>query len=112
MATQHGGQGGGSISLVSSTALTSTSGKQNRVKVAIEPDASQKLNAVSPLLLDFEHNVLLTEILQDFCNRWNIENPERYSFKHSDSKSKGAAAKAQGKYGYLTEQNLMQLNPS
>lgn len=107
MATQHGGQGSGSISLVSSTALTSTSGKQDRVKVAIEPDSSQ--SNVPPLLMDFEHNVPLTSILRDVCSRWDIENPERYSFKHSDSKSKGAAAKAQGKYGYLTEETRQEL---
>lgn len=101
--------GGGSISFATGSHVSgsTTSGKQDRVKVAIEPDKSQ--NNVPPLLMDFEHSLALTMILREVCGRWDIPNPERYSFKYSDSKSKGSSSKLQGKFGYLTEENRQDL---
>lgn len=108
MAVPHNSvAGGGSISLVSGSSLTTTSGKQDRVKVAIEPDRAQ--GSVPPLLMDFEHNVQLTAILRDVCSRWEIPNPDHYSFKYSDTKPKGSTAKLQAKFGYLTEENRQEL---
>ena len=103
--SQHGSHGGGSISLVSTTSLTSTSGKQDRVKVAIQPNESQ--GNVPPLLMDFEHSNPLTSILKEVCARWDIQNPELYSFKQAEPK---ANAGPKGiKFGYLTELNRTEL---
>ena len=88
MSAPHaGGQAsGGSISFASGSHVSgsTTSGKQDRVKVAIEPDKSQ--NNVPPLLMDFEHSLPLTVILREVCGRWDVANPERYSFKYSKLK--------------------------
>ena len=91
----------GSISLVSGTSMTSTSGKHDRVKVAIEPDPSSQHN-VQPLLMDFEHSLPLTTILRDVASRWDIDKPERYSFKYAEMSKD---AKGLGKFGYITEDN-------
>ncbi|XP_003386618.1 PREDICTED: engulfment and cell motility protein 1-like [Amphimedon queenslandica] len=89
-----------SISLVGGPATSSTSGKQDRVKVAIEPDPANKMN-VQPILRDFEHSIPLSSILKEVASRWNIERPETLSFKYSkDSK---------GKFGYVTEDNRQEL---
>lgn len=82
-----------SISLVGGPATSSTSGKQDRVKVAIEHD-------VQPLLMDFEHSLPLTTILRDVASRWNIDKPESFSFKYAESKKD-----SKGKFGYITEDN-------
>lgn len=82
---------------------SSTSGKQDRVKVAIQPDSS-KASFVQPLLMDFEHSVPLVSILKDVASRWEIEKPERYSFKYFDLKKD-----SKGKFGYITEENRHEL---
>ena len=92
-----------SISLVNSGSMTaSTSGKQDRVKVAIEPNVSN----VQPLLMDFEHSLQLTTIVRDVATKWEIKNPEQYCFKYaaSNKDSKGLS-----KFCYITEENRHEL---
>ena len=85
---------------------TSTSGKQDRVKVAIEPDPARHPN-IPPLLRDFEHSVALSMILRDVAEKWGIENPERHSFRYvsSGKDQKGSLLK----YAYVTEENRQDL---
>lgn len=86
------------------TSLTaSTSGKQDRVKVAIEPPQQN----IPPLLRDFEHSLPLTVILRDVAEKWGILNPEQYSFRYvsSGKDQKGGLVKDT----YITEENRQEL---
>ena len=95
-----------SISMIGpSSTMTSTSGKHDRVKVAIQPDQARQPN-VQPLLMDFEHSIPLTTILKDVCTRWEIPNHERFSFSYTQT---GKDAKRSGKFGYVTEENRLEL---
>lgn len=94
------------ISMINNGNLTtSTSGKQDRVKVAIEPDASQQ--NIPPMLRDFEHSVALSVILRDVAEKWGIPQPEKYNFRYvsSGKDQKGSL----GKYTYVTEDNRHEL---
>lgn len=88
-----------------SSSLVDTSGIQHHVKVAILHDTD---SSVAPLLMELDRKYSLTVILRDVCSRWGIENPERYSFMYADSNSTGAA-QSQTKYGYITEENRLEL---
>lgn len=87
--------------MVSTGPLTTTSGKQDRVKVAIQPDKFQQPNT-PPLLMDFEHSIPLTAILRDVCSRWGMDSAERYGFKYAEADKGG---KGSSKFGYVTEEN-------
>lgn len=90
-----------SISLAGNPVVgNTTSGKQDRVKVAIEPDPANKQN-VQPILRDFEHSVPLSSILKEVALRWGIEKPEMLSFKYAND--------SKGKIGYVTEDNRQEL---
>lgn len=97
----------GGISVVNNannTTLTaSTSGKQDRVKVAIEPPQDN----IPPLLRDFEHSLPLNVILRDVAEKWGILNPEQYSFRYvsSGKDQKGGLVKDT----YITEENRQEL---
>ena len=96
----------GGISMINNGNLTtSTSGKQDRVKVAIEPDASQQ--NIPPMLRDFEHSVALNVILRDVAEKWGIPQPEKYNFRYvsSGKDQKGGLVK----FGYITEENRHEL---
>ena len=92
------------ISIVGGSAvINNTSGKQDRVKVAIKPTQTTT-NNFQPLFMDFEHSVPLTTIFRDVASRWEIDKPERFSFKYFESKKD-----SKGKFGYLTEENRQEL---
>ena len=96
----------GGISVVNNgNHTTSTSGKQDRVKLAIEPDVSQK--NIPPMLRDFEHSVALHIILRDVADKWGITQAERFSFRYlsSGKDQKGSLIK----YSYITEENRHEL---
>lgn len=77
-------------------------GKQDRVKLAIQSEPT--LAPKQPLLLDVAQNLPLVSIIRDVCAQWNVDNPDRYSFKYADvlpSTSAGGTPK----FGYITEDN-------
>ena len=84
---------------------TSTSGKQDRVKVAIEPDASQP--SIPPMLMDFVHSIPLNMILRDVGEKWGIAQSEKYDFRYvsSGKDHKGSLVK----FSYITEENRLEL---
>ena len=81
------------------------SGKQDRVKLAIQSEPT--LPPKQPLLLDVAQNLPLTSIIRDVCAQWNVTNPERYAFKYVDVPATSAGS-AQ-KFGYITEDNRSKL---
>ena len=91
--------------MVSTGPLTTTSGKQDRVKVAIQPDKVHQPNT-PPVLMDFEHSIPLTTILKDVCSRWHMDGADRYSFKYAEADKGG---KGSSKFGYVTEDNRQEL---
>ncbi len=86
---------------MSISALPGISGKQDRVKLAIQSDPT--LPAKQPLLLDVAQNLPLVSILRDVCAQWNVESPERYAFKYADVPPTSAGGPL--KFGYINEDN-------
>ena len=82
-------------------------GKQDRIKLAIqsEPPLPHK----QPLLLDVAQNLPLVSIIRDVCVQWNVDNPQRYTFKYTDPPPSASAASASGRFGYITEENRNKL---
>ena len=76
-------------------------GKQDRVKLAIQSEPT--LPPKQPLLLEVAQNLPLTSIIRDVCAQWNVDNPDRYSFKYAEVGP--AAAGGNPKFGYITEEN-------
>ena len=85
---------------MSMSALPGT-GKQDRVKLAIQSEPT--LPPKQPLLLEVAQNLPLTSIIHDMCAQWNVDNPDRYSFKYADVPP--SAAGGNPKFGYITEEN-------
>ena len=84
----------------------SGSGKQDRVKLAIQSEPP--LPPKQPLLLDVAQNLPLASIIRDVCVQWNVENPKMYTFKYADLPPSSAAS-ASGRFGYITEENRSKL---
>ena len=82
-------------------------GKQDRVKLAIQSEPP--LPAKQPLLLDVAQNLPLASIIRDVCVQWNVDNPEKYTFKYADLPPSSSAASASGRFGYITEENRNKL---
>lgn len=89
--------------MMSSTTGIPGTGKQDRVKLAIqsEPPFPPK----QPLLLIVLQNLPLTSIIRDVCAQWSVENPERHAFKYADPPPNAPAPK----FGYITEDNRHKL---
>lgn len=76
-------------------------GKQDRVKLAIQSEPT--LPPKQPLLLDVAQNLPLVSIIRDVCAQWNVDAPDRYSFKYADVPPTSAGGTP--KFGYITEEN-------
>ena len=83
-------------------------GKQDRVKLAIQ--SGPPLPPKQPLFLDVAQNLPLASIIRDVCVQWNVDNPERYTFKYAELPPSSSAASASGgRVGYITEENRNKL---
>ena len=75
--------------------------KQDRIKLAIQSEPT--LPPKQPLLLQVAQNLPLTSIIRDVCVQWNVDNPDRYSFKYADVPP--SATGGNHKFGYIMEEN-------
>ena len=82
-------------------------GKMDRVKLAIQSEPP--LPPKQPLLLDVAQNLPLASIIRDVCVQWNVDNPEKYTFKYTDPPPSTSAAPASARFGYITEDNRSKL---
>ena len=78
-----------------------SSSKGDRIKLAIQPQPS--MPPKQPLLLDFEQDSPLTEIIKDVCGRWGVDQPELYAFMYADPPGQSR------KLGYVSEENRFDL---
>ena len=76
--------------------------KGDRIKLAIQSQPT--LAPKQPLLLDFEQDLPLKDIIKDVCGRWGVSDPEKYAFMYVDPPSRQP-----GKFGYITEENRSEL---
>ena len=75
--------------------------KGDRIKLAIQPQHS--MPPKQPLLLDFEQDLMLSDIVKDVCGRWGVDHPELYAFMYVDSPGLSR------KFGYVSEDNRFDL---
>eukprot|EP00051_Salpingoeca_urceolata_P029955 m.7700 g.7700 ORF g.7700 m.7700 type:complete len:753 (+) comp3025_c0_seq1:637-2895(+) len=68
-----------SVSLSSTTSAAGRVRASNIVKLACIRDGK------FPVLLDFDQNAPLAEIITNICGQWGIAGPEQYSFKSDDT---------------------------
>ena len=83
--------------------MTSLTGKQDRVKLAIQ--SQPLLGTKQPLLLEVANNSELVTVIRDICGQWAVSNPEQYALKYAEP----AAGHATAKFGYITESNRQHL---
>jgi engulfment/cell motility protein 1 len=76
--------------------------KGDRIKLAIQSQPT--LAPKQPLLLDFEQDLPLKDIIKDVCGRWGVNDSEKYAFMYADPPSRQS-----GKFGYITEENRSEL---
>ncbi|KAL5515093.1 hypothetical protein EMCRGX_G000215 [Ephydatia muelleri] len=84
--------------------MTSLTGKQDRVKLAIQ--SQPLLGTKQPLLLEVANNSELVTVIRDICSQWSVSNPEQYALKYAEP---AAAGHATAKFGYITESNRQHL---
>ena len=84
--------------------MTSLTGKQDRVKLAIQ--SQPLLGTKQPLLLEVANNSELVTVIRDICSQWTVSNPEQYALKYAEP---AAAGHATVKFGYITESNRQHL---
>ena len=83
--------------------MSSLTGKQDRVKLAIQ--SQPLLGTKQPLLLEVANNSELVNVIRDICSQWFVSNPDQYALKYAEP----AAGHASAKFGYITESNRHQL---
>lgn len=77
------------------------SSKGERIKLAIQPQPS--MPPKQPLLLDFEQDLTLNDIVKDVCGRWGVDQPEKYAFMYAHP------LRPTRKFGYVSEENRFDL---
>ena len=92
------------LDLNSSKGMSSLTGKQERVKLAIQ--SQPLLGTKQPLLLDVANNTELVAVIRDICAQWGVPTTEmKFALKYAEP----ATGHASAKFGYITESNRHQL---